>query len=354
MNKEMVSIIVPVYNTSKYLPKCLDSLINQTYKNIEIIIVNDGSTDNSLDICQECANFDNRIKIFNKVNGGLQQARKFGLSKISTNSSYIMFVDSDDFLEVKAVEESIKMMDDETDVVLFCFYQYSKLLKKVFHLELEPVITHDVFMNKYYKGFFGALAFPVQAWGKLYRKELFDGVEFYNNFMGEDLCINLQTLPKARKMVVLSKPLYYYRFGGGSSKFNSRLIEDYAIIKKVQSEAVKKYGLNEDCYRLINTETANVFFTFVKSYLLTISDYSQIDYEFINKCYNDYSYISDAVEYFENKDINELVKIDNNRKHVELLCTFDAQKYVDYIINEIRIENRSIKNKIIRIIKSVI
>lgn len=354
MKKDIVSLIVPVYNTSKYLHKCLNSLVKQTYKNIEIIIVNDGSSDNSLDICQEYADFDSRIKIFSKSNEGLQQARKYGLLKISERSPYVMFVDSDDFMDVNAVQEAVNKMDDETDVVLFSYYRYSKLLKKTVQTDLEQVIYKDIFMEKYYKGFFGASTFPVQVWGKLYRKEIFNEVKFYTNFMGEDLCINLQALPKARKMVVVNKPLYYYRFGGGSSKFNPNFIDDYSVIKKIQNDCAKIFNIDEDCYRLINIESSNVFFTFVKSYLSSISDYSQIDYDYIIKKYNGYSFINDAVEYFKDKNLDEIITVDKNKKHVELLCDFDVRKYIDYIVNEIQVENKSIKGKVKRIIKNFI
>lgn len=354
MKKKTVSIIVPVYNTSKYLPKCLDSLVKQTYQNLEIIIVNDGSTDNSLDICNEYVKNDNRIKVFSKINEGAQQARKFGLSKVSESSHYVMFVDSDDFLSYEAVKEAINNMDDETDVVIFSFYQYSKLINRVCQIDLDHVIYCDEFIKKYYKGFFGALVFPVQVWGKLYRKELFDGIVFYNNFMGDDLCVNLQVLPKARKMVVLNKPLYYYRFGGGTSKFNPRFLEDYSIIKKVQNECAEHYNVEEDCYRLINVETANVFYTYVKSYLYSLNDFSKIDYNFIDSSFKSYDYIKDAVEFLKEKDVNKVAKSESNIKHVILLCNFDAERYANYVIEEIEKEKKSIKYNVKKIIKSII
>lgn len=354
MEEKMVSIIVPVYNTSKYLPKCLDSLVKQTYQNIEIIIVNDGSTDSSLELCQQYADNDNRIKLYSKKNEGLQLARKSGLSKVSQNSQFIMFVDSDDFISLNAVEESLNHMDDDTDVVLFSFYQYSKLIKKVFEIEVESVILHEDFMSKYYKGFFGALAFPVQVWGKLYRKVLFDDIVFYSNFMGEDLCINLQVLPKARKMVALNRPLYYYRFGGGSSKFNTRFLEDYSIIKKVQNECAERYNIEEDGYRLIHVETANVFYTYIKSYLYCLDDFSKIDINFIDGSYKSYDYIKDAVEFLENKNVNTVAKSESNRKHVTLLCDFDAEQYANFVFEEIKKEKKSIKYKIKRLVKGII
>ena len=97
MNNNLISIIVPVYNVSEYLPRCLDSLINQTYKNIEIILVNDGSTDNSLEICKKYAEKDLRIKVIDKENGGISSARNTGIAEAS--GEWIGFVDSDDYIE---------------------------------------------------------------------------------------------------------------------------------------------------------------------------------------------------------------------------------------------------------------
>ena len=97
-----ISIIVPVYNTEKYLSKCLNSLIKQTYKDIEIIVVNDGSKDKSLEIAKKFAKQDNRIKVFNKENGGLSSARNFGIEKAS--GEYIGFVDSDDYIKENMFE----------------------------------------------------------------------------------------------------------------------------------------------------------------------------------------------------------------------------------------------------------
>lgn len=98
-----VSIIIPVYNVEKYLRRCLESIINQSLKNIEIIIVNDGSTDRSIEICNEYADLDKRVRVFNKENGGLSDARNYGL--INAKGLYVLFVDSDDFINTDSLEK---------------------------------------------------------------------------------------------------------------------------------------------------------------------------------------------------------------------------------------------------------
>ena len=111
-----ISIIVPVYNVEDYIERCLYSLVNQTYKNIEIIVINDGSTDKSLEIAKKFCEKDSRIKIYTKKNGGLSAARNFGLKKIT--GDYVMFVDSDDWLELKALKQLSKYMNDY-DILCF-------------------------------------------------------------------------------------------------------------------------------------------------------------------------------------------------------------------------------------------
>ena len=107
-SKEMVSIIIPVYNVEKYIVECLESVVNQTYENLEIILVNDGSTDNSKEICLEYAQRDQRIKLYSKENGGLSSARNYGLSKVTGN--YVFFLDSDDYLVTDTIENLLNML----------------------------------------------------------------------------------------------------------------------------------------------------------------------------------------------------------------------------------------------------
>ena len=113
----LVSIIIPVYNCEKYITICLDSLINQTYSNIEIILVNDGSNDRSEDVIREFAKNDNRIKLYNQINQGVSVARNTGLDKAT--GEYIMFVDADDYIELDMVDELIKPIQNEHTIV-FC------------------------------------------------------------------------------------------------------------------------------------------------------------------------------------------------------------------------------------------
>ena len=118
--EDLVSIIIPVYNTEKYLSKCLESVINQTYKNLEIILINDGSTDKSKEICESFAKKDKRIQILNKENSGVSSARNHGMRL--AKGQYIAFIDGDDYAEENYIEELLKnLKQTESDCVL-CGY----------------------------------------------------------------------------------------------------------------------------------------------------------------------------------------------------------------------------------------
>ena len=131
-----ISVIVPVYNVEKYIRKCLDSLVNQTFKDFEIIIVNDGTKDNSMKVIEDNFN-DDRIKIYNKKNGGLASARNFGITKAT--SKYLFFVDSDDFISLDCLEKMYnKIIEDNTDLVICDYYKYYEDGTK----EVLPMIPH--------------------------------------------------------------------------------------------------------------------------------------------------------------------------------------------------------------------
>ena len=148
-----VSIIIPVYNAKKYLANTLDSVIKQTYKNLEIILVNDGSTDNSKDICESYAKIDKRIKVINKENGGVSSARNYGLAL--AKGEYISFVDSDDFLFENMIETLVNDIQNTNAEIAVCGYwhvteeEYRKIRKTATN---EKFVNVEVLVNpiKYY------------------------------------------------------------------------------------------------------------------------------------------------------------------------------------------------------------
>ncbi len=160
-------------------------------------------------------------------------------------------------------------------------------------------LTNEEFMKNHYISFFGISDFPVSLHGKLYKKELFEGVAFDKIFMGDDLCVNIQIMPNVKKISSVNKALYYYRFGGGSSKFNPNFFKDYQLVKNYQYKMIEKYNLGREYEEALSIESANVFRTFIKSYLFDKKDFqiSQADIDFVQSAYRNTDFIQRAVTF---------------------------------------------------------
>ena len=218
---EKITVIVPVYNVENYLNKCLDSLINQTYKNLEIIVINDGSTDNSGKICQEYAQKDNRIIYIEKENGGQSEARNMGLDRMT--GSYVTFVDSDDWVEPDYVEVLYnKLIEYQADIAVGNYYSYN---------EQEGIFYFHIFGNSYYEKVYDNVSIfenfyesehmknfaLICVGGKLYKSDLFRELRFEVGKLGEDGYLNQKIYLLAEKTIYLNAGLYAYRQREGSS-----------------------------------------------------------------------------------------------------------------------------------------
>ena len=217
---EKITVIVPVYNVENYLEKCLDSLINQTYKNLEIIVINDGSTDNSGEICQEYAQKDNRIVYIEKENGGLSDARNAGLDQMT--GSYVTFVDSDDWIEQDYVETLYqKITEYQADIAIGNYYSFDEERSVfLFHILGDSYYekAHDnvsIFENLYENQEMRSFAL-ISAWGKLYKARLFEQLRFDIGKLGEDGYLNQKVYLLSEKVIYLNKGLYAYRIRKGS------------------------------------------------------------------------------------------------------------------------------------------
>lgn len=202
----MVSVIIPVYNAEKYLKRCLDSVLNQTYTDIEVIVVNDGSTDNSLKILQEYKNNDSRIKLIDQQNQGVSSARNTGLN--NATGDYILYVDSDDWIEFDAIERLLATMTDDTDIV-FCSSDNAETIDLVKHVKEIKYEYWDndrqIFEFLKHKQMTGML------WNKLIRRNLTFGVSFNKKTCyGEDAEFLWQVLKKSKKMIVTNEILYHH------------------------------------------------------------------------------------------------------------------------------------------------
>ena len=202
----LISVIVPVYNVEKYIKRCIDSVISQTYKNLEIILVDDGSSDKSGEICDEYEFQDNRVRVIHKTNGGLSDARNAAL-KIA-KGDYIGFVDSDDYIKEDMFETLYKLSEENNaDISIVSFYELiedrvisvrdSGKLRIMNKLEAMQELLIDTNIQSY-------------AWNKLFKRELFDGITFPTGKNFEDIATTLILFEKCDKVVLLQEPKYYY------------------------------------------------------------------------------------------------------------------------------------------------
>lgn len=246
----LISIIVPVYNTENYLEKCLYSLVNQTYKNIEIIIIDDGSPDNSMNIIQKFVLADNRVKVISQKNQGLSGARNTGMN--NANGDYIMFIDSDDWIEIDTCEKAINASEKYNADVVFWPYikEFSDLQKDNYLFDKTEIIWSEKNINQLSRRMVGLvgdeLANPqsidnlVTAWGKLYKKSVIGDVRFTDTkIIGtEDALFNIEVFLGINSAVYIPDLLSHYRKDNESSlthnykkKLVSRWREMYSRIK---------------------------------------------------------------------------------------------------------------------------
>lgn len=206
---ELISLVVPIYKVEKYLARCIESIMNQTYKNLEIILVDDGSPDNCGDICDYYAKKDQRIKVIHKKNGGLSDARNVGID--IARGDYIGFVDSDDYIHPLMYERLWdSMQSSESDIAVSNIEKVYGEAMKFPSITADEVAIYDgiqAIKNILDKN---RHVVSVVAWGKLYKKSLFDGVRFPKGKIHEDEFTTYKLYYKSDRVVELSGRYYYY------------------------------------------------------------------------------------------------------------------------------------------------
>lgn len=210
MKEPLVSVIVPVYNVSRYLKRCLDSITSQTYKNLDIILVDDGSKDDSGVICDEYARTDSRIKVIHKENGGLSDARNVGLDVME--GDYVTFVDSDDWMELNAIERLYTIMTEccaDISCISFnkVFEKEKKKVKSISTAKREIHIykgTEAIERIMYKKGV------DTSAWGKLYKKSDFDCIRYPKGVIFEDLATTYRIFYGKERIAYSNEKMYNY------------------------------------------------------------------------------------------------------------------------------------------------
>lgn len=247
--KPLISVIIPVYNVSKYLKQCLDSIINQTYKDLEIILVNDGSTDDSLTICEAYQQLDSRIIIISQVNKGLSGARNTGIE--NAKGAYITFVDSDDWLVENCLLELIDKSNNH-DLVCCSYNRVFSDFVKIRKLNLEGIFDAKHIQRRIVGLIETELNDPSQAdslvtaWGKLYTTSILkhNNLKFIDvKIIGtEDALFNIQYLNFCKNVFVIDYPLINYRkFNGTSltSSYKAQLFDQWKTLYAMILDVIK-------------------------------------------------------------------------------------------------------------------
>lgn len=250
---EKVSVIVPVYNVEKYLRQCLDSILQQTYQNLEILIINDGSTDGSDAICREYLEKDERITYHIKENSGVSDTRNMGLKQAS--GDYVTFVDSDDWIEKTYVEELYdKITTYNADIAIANYYLFNDS-EGLFYFFMgeqdyyERLYTPVQLIDGLYETKFNKSFALISAWGKLYKRSLFYELLFPKGQIGEDGFLNLKAYLMSERVTYINKGLYAYRERPGSlsriwtEDWMSALV--YAMEERIALLASRGYPLEK-------------------------------------------------------------------------------------------------------------
>lgn len=227
----LVSVVIPLYNQRRYLDACLQSICDQTYRNLEVLVVNDGSTDDSPDLAKCWAEKDSRIRVIDKANEGAIMARRDGYRQAA--GEYIAFVDSDDLLPKNAIAALAGIMTEKgVDLVIGSMTKKLGFIKKTnidkpFSFPCHEVVKQPELFDKYYLGFFLNSIFPVSMCGRMYRKAVMDKAWNETKLfdeevtkMGEDQFFNMKLFPFLRSMYRIDDEVYIYRYGGGTNRFN--------------------------------------------------------------------------------------------------------------------------------------
>lgn len=278
-NNEKVSIIVPIYNVEKYLNRCIESIINQTYKNLEIILINDGSTDSSQQICNTYKDRDERIKVINKENSGVSATRNIGL--YNATGQWIVFIDSDDWIENDMIEKLLNVAHNENAEIVQCnsYYAYEKEIIK--RAEIMPNyqvrkdienIKLDIISPKYDEMENNTYTRAIRAvHGKIFKSEVLKNEKFIENiFIFEDGIFLLSILDNVKTYILINEYLYYYRVTENSitKKFSNEYlnqieqimknIRDYVVKQKDKEKFEKMY--NVMYFELISSSMTRYFF----------------------------------------------------------------------------------------------
>lgn len=320
----MISVIIPVYNATKFLSTCIKSIINQTFQNLEIILVNDASTDNSIHICNIFKEKDNRIILIDKKqNEGVEKARYDGI--LAATGDYICFVDSDDWLEKDSLkrmyDKAIETDADYVEVGMQRVLDRHKIIKRKSNPVVKGLIMQPQLFDSYYISFFGMNILSVNLCGKLYKSSVIKNPpQPMGLAMGEDLYFNLELFPRLQKIYIDDYIGYNYRFGGMTTRYNKNLLPNLKVLYNIKKRNIEKYKYDK-ASEYIRIELKNVLVSDINqrilfNYGLKEDIINQINRELTDPIWNDMQQIKDPniitssiVQAIINKDANTIYEL---------------------------------------------
>lgn len=312
MNNPLVSIIVPVYNVEKYLKKCIQSIINQTYENLEIILVDDGSSDNSGKICDEFAQKDSRIKVIHKPNGGQADARNKALDIMS--GEWVSFVDSDDFIDKFHIKNLyLQAIKNNSDICVCGFkivnedYKTIRSIKVKFNDSLNSNLAFKYSLNS---------KIDPSFCNKIFKSSLFKSARFVKGIYYEDRELIHRIFYKADRVSFLDSESYFYleRVGSTMNHINKKKIDDRFVMISLVKDFLEKEAVLEKYQK-----------DFIICYLLNV--YMSASYQ-IARCSRDYK---NDIRYLFSKSDKELFSF----KNIFLLFNIDIKKMIALFILKI-------------------
>ena len=308
---DQISIVVPVYNVENCLSYCVESLRQQTYKNIEIILVDDGSTDSSGEICDQYAREDDRIKVLHIENGGLSNARNTGVKESSTD--WIVFIDSDDYYDHRAIEYLVELRDKyRVDLVATPVIEVRNYTNSDFLGDFRDKYSGKLDRQTALKQMFYGNYVGTHSGGKLYKKEILLRFPYPNGMIYEDLAIAYEHIASCENIAVSALNLYkYYRRPGSivNSKYSDRLLDFYKAMEWNRAYVERDYPNDKEMRRALNVRY--VFNGLHIVHAMLSSDM----YAEVNKIRKEY------IQYFKDVILNSNVTRKNKVKYLILLVS---------------------------------
>lgn len=326
MDKGKISIIVPVYNKSDTLKRCIESVLNQDYQNLELILVDDGSSDNSYEICLSYGEKDTRVKVFKKENGGVSSARNFGLKVAS--GEFIQFVDADDFLEKNMCSKLISSyFENDFDVVVCSYKKHTDdKIKNKMSLDFECESISQ-FKDKFAFLFENVLF--NSPWNKLYKREKINFLFDEDFSLGEDLLFNLEYFKTCKKVKIIKNCLYNYvdkSFDSLSKVYSDTLLEKQIYLyKKVKAFSKECFG-DDFLYGSIDRVFLKEIYYLLKKivYQKDLSKKEKI------------SKIKDILERKEIKNIPKNLKLNDNQIKIVVFLIRKKLKYSLFVFFKLK------------------